>query len=106
MPKAIARFYDAILTALGLPPGIIEPIFNFYIQLSLLCYLCHWRSSSPSTRIFSRHDAAFHLYTTILKRVARKGYVVAAIDHPYDAEFVEFPDGKNVREPKRPPVMI
>ena len=33
------------------------------------------------------------LYTTLLEELASHGYVVAAIDHPYDVEAVLLPDG-------------
>lgn len=99
MPKATARFYDAVLTALGLPPGIVEQIFT-YCRTNSLIFATGGRP--PPLLVFSPgHGATFRLYTTILQEVARKGYVVAAIDHPYDAEFVEFPDGKAVEGPKR-----
>lgn len=93
MPNATARHYDARFMALGAPPRVLERIFT------------HSQTNGPFTTgrqplpllVFSPgHGITFHLYTTILQEVARKGYVVAAIDHPYDAEIVEFPDGKTV----------
>lgn len=33
------------------------------------------------------------LYTTLIEELASYGFVVVAIDHPYDAGIVEFPDG-------------
>lgn len=39
------------------------------------------------------------VYTNIAQEVARNGYVVASIDHPYDADVVEFPDGRLVFDP-------
>ncbi|KAH9908880.1 platelet-activating factor acetylhydrolase, isoform II-domain-containing protein [Xylariomycetidae sp. FL2044] len=37
------------------------------------------------------------LYTTLLSELASWGFAIAAVDHPYDAGFVEFPDGNIVR---------
>lgn len=34
-----------------------------------------------------------HLYNALVQSVSSFGYVVLSIDHPYDAEFVEYPDG-------------
>ncbi|KAI4628991.1 hypothetical protein J4E83_003546 [Alternaria metachromatica] len=34
-----------------------------------------------------------HLYNAMLQNVAATGYIVLSIDHPYDADMVEFPDG-------------
>jgi len=36
------------------------------------------------------------LYTAELEDIVSRGYVVAAIDHPYDTAFTEFPDGRLV----------
>ncbi|KAJ5472271.1 hypothetical protein N7530_006272 [Penicillium desertorum] len=35
-------------------------------------------------------------YNAIAQAVASAGYIVVSIDHPYDAEFLEFPDGSIV----------
>lgn len=40
--------------------------------------------------------------TTLIEELASQGYVVAAIDHPYDAGFVQFPDGRLVAGPSEP----
>ncbi|KAK3307663.1 uncharacterized protein B0T15DRAFT_510912 [Chaetomium strumarium] len=37
------------------------------------------------------------LYSVTAQSIAAQGYVVATVDHPYDAEAVEFPDGSVVR---------
>lgn len=37
------------------------------------------------------------LYSATAKSIAAQGYIVATIDHPYDAEVVEFPNGAMVR---------
>ena len=34
------------------------------------------------------------LYTAVLQDLVSHGYVVAAIDHPYDTTYTRFPDGK------------
>lgn len=97
MPNSTARHYDAQFMALGAPPRAIDRIFT------------HSQTNGPLTTgrpplpllVFSPgYGVTFHLYTTILQEVARKGYVVAAIDHPYDAQIVEFPDGKSIEAAK------
>jgi dienelactone hydrolase len=35
-------------------------------------------------------------YTALLEDLSSRGFVVVAIDHPYDAQVVEFPDGRLV----------
>ncbi|PHH85912.1 hypothetical protein CDD83_10998 [Cordyceps sp. RAO-2017] len=37
------------------------------------------------------------LHTAAARDIASQGYVVMTIDHPYDASYVEFPDGSEVR---------
>jgi len=34
------------------------------------------------------------IYNTLLSDLASRGYLIVAIDHPYDADIVEFPDGE------------
>lgn len=36
------------------------------------------------------------LYTSLVEDLASEGFVVVAMDHPYDADAVEFPDGRLV----------
>lgn len=99
MPNATARFYDAFLMAFGLPPGVVERIFT-YCQTNGPFFSTS--RQTPPLLVFSPgFGANLLLYTTILQEVARKGYVVAAINHPYDAEIVEFPNGKIIRGPNR-----
>lgn len=42
------------------------------------------------------------LYTTFGEDLANHGYVVAAVDHPYDDEAVLLPDGRVVKQAKEP----
>ncbi|MCJ1270574.1 hypothetical protein MMC22_010471 [Lobaria immixta] len=95
MPNATATFYDALLMALGLPSGVIERI-STYSQTDGP-FFTTGEKSLPLLVFSPGFGQTFHGYTSILQEVARKGYVVAAIDHPYDAEIVEFPDGTTVQ---------
>ena len=55
--------------------------------------------------IFSHgNQMSSFLYTTIIEDLASHGYVVATIDHPYEAIFTVFPDGRVVTysETQRP----
>ena len=52
------------------------------------------KSTAHSLSILSLGGGAPRfLYTTMLKDFVRRGFVVVAIDHLYDALVVEFPDG-------------
>lgn len=95
LPNGTARYYDTALMA----SGAIERMLT-YSQTNGPLSTTH--KQSPPLLVFSPgYTATFHLYTTILQEVARKGYVVAAIDHPYDADIVEFPDGRTVLATER-----
>ncbi|MCJ1467318.1 hypothetical protein MMC07_005942 [Pseudocyphellaria aurata] len=99
LPYSTARFYDAQLMALGLPPGSAERIFT-HSQTNGPFFPTS-RQPLPLLVFSPGYGATFHLYTAMLQEIARKGYAVAAIDHPYDADFVEFPNGKTVRGANR-----
>ena len=93
MPPMTAALYGELCVQFGFPNNTFE-------QLETLCrqnasFLR--KSSAYPLLIFSPGGRAPHfLYATMLEDLARKGYVVVAIDHPYDALVVEFPDGHAV----------
>ncbi len=43
------------------------------------------------------YTGAFTDYTFIFEDLASRGYVVASVDHTYEATAVEFPDGRFVK---------
>jgi dienelactone hydrolase len=55
------------------------------------------RAGNPLVMLSHCGGASRLLYTTISEELARLGYIVAAIDHPYDTLIVEFPDGHIVK---------
>ncbi len=91
MPPATAATYDDFLAEFGVAKGTFSRLFtrcqtNAPVPKDL--------SSYPLV-IFSPGAAASRfLYTTIAQEIARKGYIVACLDHSYDALVVEFPDGR------------
>lgn len=93
LPNATATYFDELFTAAGAPSGAVKRIVTYsQTNGSFLT------TSRPPLLVFSPGwGMTFHGYTAILQEVARKGFVVAAIDHPYDANLVEFPNGKIVR---------
>lgn len=92
LPNATASDYDELFAAAGVSSGTLERIVT-YSQTN-----GSFTTSRPPLLVFSPGlGVTFRVYTAILQEVARKGFVVAAIDHPYDANLVEFPNGKIVR---------
>lgn len=95
MPDAMAEFYDSYLIRFGARPGVMQHLYTDS-QTNAPAYTTGGRPF-PLLVFSPGHNITFRLYTAILEEIARLGYVVAAIDHPYDAAIVEFPDGKVVR---------
>lgn len=97
MPNATAAIYDANVAQYGVPNGSFE-------RLHTLCQtnapISTRKSSFPLILFSPGLGNSRLLYTTIAQEVARNGYIVASIDHPYDAQVVEFPDGRLVFNPK------
>ena len=93
MPPLTAALYDELVVPGGFPNNTFE-------QLSTVCQLdapLEDESLTNPLLIFSPGGGAPRfLYSTILEDLARKGYIIAAVDHPHDALVVEFPDGRAV----------
>ncbi|CAN9301863.1 unnamed protein product [Alternaria sp. RS040] len=92
MPPATANFMDTKLGAYGLPNGSFQ-------SLGLETCVTPARQDACSSHslpvvLFSGALATSrHLYNAMLQNIASAGYLVLSIDHPYDADMVEFPDG-------------
>ena len=89
LPPATAAYYSDLYGAYGLPNGSIqsisfqacpEPPKEQYLHFPVVLF----SPALGTTRLF---------YNALAQAVASAGYVVVSIDHPYDTEFLEFPDG-------------
>lgn len=93
MPPLTATLYDQLVVPFGFPGNTFE-------QLSTICQQDVSLQDNPKAyplMIFSPGGGAPRFfYSTILEDLARKGYIVVAVDHPYDALVVEFPDERAV----------
>ncbi|KAI8937088.1 hypothetical protein NX059_006304 [Plenodomus lindquistii] len=95
MPPATAAFQNEKFAAYGLPDGSFS-------SLKLETCANTTKSKSCNTHqsplvIFSGALATSRLlYNSMLQSVAAAGYTILSIDHPYDADFVEFPNGSNI----------
>jgi predicted dienelactone hydrolase len=92
MPNATAAFYDEQLGAFAIP----DETFS-----SLHMTQCKTRNQRSSLKnqsfpvvLFSSGLGSSRLiYSAMAQALASKGNIVVTIDHPYDADIVEFPDG-------------
>ncbi|KAJ5922879.1 Platelet-activating factor acetylhydrolase [Penicillium verrucosum] len=92
LPPATAAYYSDLYGAYGLPNGSLqsisfqacpEPPRGHHLHFPVVLF-------SPglgTTRLF---------YNVIAQAVASAGFIVVSIDHPYDTELLEFPDGSVV----------
>jgi pimeloyl-ACP methyl ester carboxylesterase len=94
MPPATAVFQDDKYAAYGLPNGSFQSLSldtcqNYTQRKPLAC------SSGPlPIVIFSGGLGTSRLiYSSMLQSIAANGYLVISLDHPYDTDIVEFPDG-------------
>ncbi|KAI1401715.1 platelet-activating factor acetylhydrolase, isoform II-domain-containing protein [Hypoxylon fuscum] len=87
---ATASYVDSLLT---LPPGTASSLTT---RAHLDAPLGNEGSQAP-VLLFS-HGFGFTrgLYTSLLQDLASWGWIAVAVDHPYDAAVVEYPDGRTV----------
>lgn len=92
MPPATAAFQDAKFATFGLPNGTFESLVLGTCESTLksTCSI----SALPVVLFSGALGTSRHFYNSMLQSVAASGYYVISIDHPYDADIVEFPDGK------------
>ncbi|KAI6601265.1 hypothetical protein MCOR12_004335 [Pyricularia oryzae] len=101
MPSVTAASYGTLAQSAGLPADIFS---SFQLELCKLPNV-HNRNCQEAGRttrfplvLFSPGMAESRLlYSVTAKSIAAQGYFVVTIDHPYEAEAVEFPDGSVVR---------
>jgi hypothetical protein len=90
MPPATATFEDAALAPFGIPNGTF---LQFRLQVCPpLAFLCP-ATTFPVILFSPALGTSRLLYSALLQWIASAGFTVIALDHPYDADIVEFPDG-------------
>ena len=92
MPSRTAALYGQLITQFGFPQSTFEP-------LKTLCHLDTAAEPIPSyllVVLLPGGGAPLLFHSTELEDLARRGLMVAAIDHPHDTLIVEFSDGEAV----------
>jgi EmrB/QacA subfamily drug resistance transporter len=90
MPRKVAAF---IAADGGLPASILTRV-----KLAAISNAAPLRRAGgwPVVLFSTGYGVERQLYTGLVQDLASHGYVVAAIDHPHDANIVSFPDGHTV----------
>jgi EmrB/QacA subfamily drug resistance transporter len=90
MPQKVASF---IAASGGLPASIFTRV-----KLAAISDAAPLRRAGgwPVVLFSTGYGVERQLYTGLVQDLASHGYVVAAIDHPHDANLVSFPDGHTV----------
>jgi pimeloyl-ACP methyl ester carboxylesterase len=93
MPPNTAAFQDEKYSAYGLPNGTFRSLnLETCINGSTIYSPCS--SNLLPVVLFSGGLATSRLiYSSILQNIAAAGYLVISVDHPYDSDIVEFPNG-------------
>lgn len=86
MPPATAAYHEVMF---GLPNGTMSLIQTNSHQGPPMKH----RRKTELILFSTGYGVSRQAYTTFAEDLASHGYLVAMIDHPYDAPIVEFPDG-------------
>ncbi|KAF2006443.1 hypothetical protein P154DRAFT_259093 [Amniculicola lignicola CBS 123094] len=100
MPPATALFQDDKFSAYGLPNGSFQSLYLEVCQKRANRSPCsagaHSFTSLPLAVFSGALGTSRLIYSSMLQSVAAAGYLVVSVDHPYDADIVEFPDGTTI----------
>ncbi|EAQ85505.1 hypothetical protein CHGG_09519 [Chaetomium globosum CBS 148.51] len=98
MPPATAASYAPLSQSAGLPATIFGSFQLDFCKPTQGCRgITEKKPRFPLILFSPGLGESRLLYSATAKSIAAQGYIVATIDHPYDAEVVEFPYGAMVR---------
>jgi pimeloyl-ACP methyl ester carboxylesterase len=93
MPPATAAFEDEKYSAYGLPNGTFRSLSLETCSNGSTIYSACSSDSLPVVLFSGALATSRLIYSNILQNIAAAGYLVISIDHPYDSDIVEFPNG-------------
>lgn len=96
MTPAVAAYYDQGAAQLGLANDTFAKFDMEYCNLEKLCGT-KTGGNFPLVLYDTGVGPPRSLYGARARDLASQGYIVVTVDHPYDAEVVEFPDGSIVK---------
>ncbi|KAK2010855.1 PAF acetylhydrolase [Colletotrichum eremochloae] len=92
MTPLVAKAYDQLGASVGLPNGTFSGFKMEFCQTKARSCQTS-RSKFPLVLFSPGWGNPRLLYGAMAREVASHGFTVVTIDHPYDASFVEFPNG-------------
>lgn len=92
MPPATAAFQNEKFAVYGLPNGTFDALSLETCNKTAKRKSCS-SESLPVVLFSGALGTSRFLYGNMLQSIAAAGYFVLSIDHPYDADVVEFPNG-------------
>ncbi|KFZ10018.1 hypothetical protein V502_08370 [Pseudogymnoascus sp. VKM F-4520 (FW-2644)] len=95
LPPKTAEVESVVFGAYGLPNGTLQSL-ELQVCPGPLRSQLQEAEQRPVVIFSPAQNTPRHLYGLIAQAVASHGYIVVSIDHPYDADVVEFPDGSTV----------
>lgn len=93
MPPATAAIEDQDYSQYGLPSGTFEKLEIQLCRQDVRVHQQRYMDHYPIVLFSPAMGTSRLLSNAIIQSVASSGYVVISIDHPYDADVVEYPDG-------------
>ncbi|KAM3533081.1 hypothetical protein MY4038_003612 [Beauveria bassiana] len=100
MTPAVAAHYGQTAAEIGLPNDSFAKLTMEYCSLEKPCgddKKRTTRKSFPLVLYDTGLGIARSLYGAKARDLASQGYIVVTVDHPYDADIIEFPDGSVVK---------
>lgn len=97
MPPSTAAAQDSKYGAYGLPNGTFQSLQLSSCSNKVAKHNACPASSLPIVLFSGALSTSRLLYTSILQNIAAAGYLVISIDHPYDSDVVEFPNGSIIQ---------
>lgn len=95
MPPSTASFEDNKFAAYGLPNGTFQTLGLESCTENGAQRYCS-SGTLPLVLFSGALGTSRTIYHSMLQSIAATGYFVVSVDHPYDADIVEFPDGTTI----------
>lgn len=92
MPASTANFMDKKFGVYGLPNGTFPSLQTEVCKSPPRQTPCA-QQDLPLVLFSGALATSRYLYTVLLQSISAHGYRVVSIDHPYDADIVQYPDG-------------